>query len=195
MDARTLIHRWHSPVLFGLIGLCFLLPFATVSCEGAETTFTGAQLATWSVPEGRTMDGADLSAQVENDASGLALVTLAAAALGLLLGVAGVRGGGWCAAIGLTTAILAARNAFTLFGPDVTFHEGYTFTVLLFLWAWVLHGARAWRRLRRGRAHVPAPGHQPGPTEGSSSPRRSDPYWSAQLAQWRSPRPRSGATH
>ena len=65
MDARALIRRWHSPVLFGLIGLCFLLPFATVSCDGAETTFTGAQLVTWSVPEGGAIDGVDISAQVE----------------------------------------------------------------------------------------------------------------------------------
>lgn len=195
MDARALIRRWHSPVLFGLIGLCFLLPFATVSCNGAETTFTGAQLVTWSVPEGGAIDGADLSAQVEDEASGFAVVTLAAAALGLVLGIAGLRGGGWCAAIGLATTILMARSAFTLFGPDVTFHEGYTFTLLLFLWAGVLHGARAWRRRRRGRAHVPESGHEPAPIKGSSFPRRSDPYWTAQLAEQRSARPKSGATH
>ena len=194
MDARALIRRCHSPVLFGLIGLCFLLPFATVSCDGAETTFTGAQLVTWSVPEGGAIDGVDLSAQVEEEASGFAVVTLAAAALGLGLGIAGLRGGGWCAAVGLATTILMARNALTLFGPDVTFHEGYTFTLLLFSWAGLLHVARAWRRRRRRRAHVPRPGHEPAPAGGSSSHRRSDPYWTAQLAQRKPARPRSGAT-
>ena len=194
MDARARIRRWHSPVLFGLIGLCFLLPFATVSCGGAETTFTGAQLVTWSVPEGGAIDGVDISAQVEEEASGFAVATLAAAALGLVLGIAGLRGGGWCAAIGLATTILMARNALTLFGPDVSFHEGYTLTLLLFLWAGVLHAARAWRRRRR-RAPVPRPRHDPAPAEDSSSHRRSDPYWTAQLAQRRSARPRSGATH
>ena len=190
MDARALIRRWHSPVLFGLIGLCFLLPFATVSCGGAETTFTGAQLVTWSVPEGGAIDGVDISAQVDERASGFAMATMAAAALGLALGIAGLRGGGWCAAIGLATTLLMARKAVTLFGPDVTVHEGYTLTLLLFLWAGVLHGARAWRRRRRAR--VPRPGHEPAPAEGSSFHRRSDPYWTAQLAQRGSARPRSG---
>ena len=105
-----------------------------------------------------------------------------------MLGIAGLRGGGWCAAIGLTTAILAARNAFTLFGPDVTLHEGYTFTLLLFLWAGVLHGTRAWRRRRRRRAHVLGPGHEPAPAEGSSSHQERS-VLDAQLAQRRSARP------
>jgi hypothetical protein len=159
MDARALLRRWHSPTLFVLVGLCFLLPFATVSCEGAETTFTGAQLVTWSVPEGGIVEGERLNERVEDDASALAVVTLSLASLGFLLGALGLRGGGWCAATGILTTLLMARAAFEPFGPEVTFHEGYTFTLFFLIWAAVLHGVRAWRR------------------------RRGDPYWTAERAQ------------
>ena len=41
-----------SPALFALICLGFLLPFATVSCDDARTSFTGIQLVTHTVPSG-----------------------------------------------------------------------------------------------------------------------------------------------
>jgi hypothetical protein len=166
MDLRSFIRRWHSPTIFALVGLCFLLPFATVSCDDAKTTFTGAQLVTWSVPEGGVVDGEELGARVENDASALATATLAVASVGFLLGILGLRGGGWCAAIGLATTLLMARSAVDVFGPEVTFHEGYTLTLLLFLWALVLHAARAWRRRRQHGSH-----------------RGSEPYWTAERQQ------------
>jgi hypothetical protein len=194
MDSTAFIRRWHSPAVFTLIGLCFLLPFGTVSCNGAETTFTGAQLATWNVPEGGTVNGADLGEQVEDEASTLAAITLGVAGLGLLLGVVGRRGGGWCAAVGLVTTILIGGQAFSVFGPEITLHEGYTFTLLLFLWACVLHGARAWRRRRR-RPSAPVVPREPAPVEASGAQRKTDPYWTRRLAERKSTQPRSGATH
>ena len=101
------------------------------------------------MPEGGIVQGEQLNDRVEDDASALAVVTLSLASLGFLLGVLGLRGGGWCAAMGIVTTLLMARAAFDPFGPEVTFHQGYTFTLFFLIWAAVLHGVRAWRR-RRG---------------------------------------------
>jgi hypothetical protein len=186
MDSRVLIRRWHSPTLFAVIALCFLLPFATVSCSEAETTFTGYQLATWTVPEGGTVGDRDISAQVEDKGSVLAVLILAAAALGLVAGVLRLpRGEGWCAAVGLALTLALLYQLVTSMA-SATIYEGYTFTLLLFVWAAVLHGARAWRRRRRPHAPDAA---EIEPVEASSSHRKSDPYWTAQLAR-RRPTPR-----
>jgi hypothetical protein len=182
MESRALVRRWHSPTLFALIALCFLLPFATVSCREAETTFTGYQLATWTVPEGGTLGDSDIGAQVEEKGSVLAMLILTAAALGLVAGVLRLpRGEGWCAAVGLglTLALLyQGVNSLAL----ATIYKGYTFTLLLFVWAAVLHGARAWRRRRRTHAPDVA---EIDPVKGPSSHRKSDPYWTAQLGRRR----------
>src|SRR6516165_5519439 len=106
MPTRDRISRWLSPSLFTLIALCFLLPFATVSCDDANTTFTGAQLVTHTVPRGGVLDEApecstDISVCVERNASTTATIALFAALIGLALGLIGVgRGPGWCAAVG-----------------------------------------------------------------------------------------------
>src|SRR5438309_10341169 len=50
-----------SPALFALICMAFVLPFATVSCDGAETSFTGLQLVTWTVPQGGPVSESDCS--------------------------------------------------------------------------------------------------------------------------------------
>jgi hypothetical protein len=153
MTLRARIRRWHSPTLFALIGLCFLLlPFATASCDNAQTTFTGAELVTRTVPQGGVVNepgygcAADLSRCVQSQASTLATVALAAAILGLALGIFGIaRGSGWCAATGLGALLLLFREALSTYA-DVRFHAGYNLALLLFLWAAVLHLQRAARR-------------------------------------------------
>jgi hypothetical protein len=148
------VHRWLSPSLFALVALCFLLPFATVSCDDASTTFTGAQLVTWTVPNGGVLDegpdcSSDISACVESTAAPPATLALLAAFAGLVLGLFGiVRGPGWCAGIGSLTVIYLPFSG-GVFGPTVTTHSGYVLALLLFLCVWVLHIVRAFRRMRR----------------------------------------------
>jgi hypothetical protein len=144
-----------SPTLFALVGLTFVLPFATVSCSGAETSFTGVQLLTRTVPSGGSVDegpecAADISDCVEDKGSVLAGAAFVAALLGLVLGIAGkAKGPGWCATGGLLAMLgIAAQAALTLAG--VKFHSGYVFALLLFLCATVLHAARTVRRRREG---------------------------------------------
>jgi hypothetical protein len=160
MRLRHPIHRSLSPTLFALIGLSFLLPFATVSCDSATTTFTGAQLVTRTVPAGGPVNepgygcSTDLSRCVQNQASVLATVALVAAILGFALGIRGiVKGPGWCAATGLTALLLLAAQTLNIDSPDVSFHSGYNLALVLFLWAAALH---AWRAARRQRAQLPA---------------------------------------
>src|SRR3954462_4154928 len=96
-----------SPTLFALAALAFLLPFATVSCDGAKTSFTALQLVTYSVPAGGAPgddnssscdDRRDIAARAEARDSPLAIVALAAAVLGLALSaLAVVKGPGWLA--------------------------------------------------------------------------------------------------
>jgi len=133
------IRRWLSPTLFALIGLCFFLPFATVSCDDAKTTFTAAQLVTQTVPRGGVLDegdrcSRDISDCAEASSSAGATVALLAAALGSLLAAFGVaRGGGSCAAVGLIATVDLAMPAFSFEGPEIDFHAGYFAMLLLFL--------------------------------------------------------------
>src|ERR687888_2256848 len=92
---RNVSRRWLSPTLFALIALCFFLPFATVSCDNARTSFTGVQLVTKTVPKGGKVDeapdcAADLSVCVEKEASRTGRLALFGALAGLLLGLFGV---------------------------------------------------------------------------------------------------------
>ena len=78
---RRAVTRWHSTTVFALIGLAFLLPFATVTVGGCgptttTTTFSGAQLVTWSVPH---------NAGTSTTASAAATAALIAAVLGFIL--------------------------------------------------------------------------------------------------------------
>jgi hypothetical protein len=152
--------RWLSPSLFALVALCFTLPFATVSCDDATTSFTGVQLVTWTVPHGGVLNEApdcsnDISVCVERTAAPIATFALLAAFAGLALGLFGiVRGPGWCALVGLLAVIYLPFSG-GLFGPTVTTHSGYVLALLLFICTWVLHIVRAVRRLRRRRAARP----------------------------------------
>jgi hypothetical protein len=55
-----------SPALFALICISFLRPFATVSCDGAQTSFTGLELATWRVPAGGHVSESDCDADISS---------------------------------------------------------------------------------------------------------------------------------
>jgi hypothetical protein len=145
-----------SPSLFGLICIAFVLPFATVSCDGAETSFTGLQLATWTVPAGGEISGSDCSADistcVEDKGSGYAFFALVVAVAGLSLGLLGkAKGPGWCGAGGLIAMLLIGFQGFQPFGPTVTFRVGYWLILLLFLTVICVHATQSVRRRRAAR--------------------------------------------
>jgi hypothetical protein len=84
--------------MFAAAALAFMLPFGTVSCDGSEVSFTSVELATYQV------DADASSAELRDDVEWngwLALAALAASLAGLAFGVAGRRGGGVCAALGV----------------------------------------------------------------------------------------------
>jgi hypothetical protein len=137
--------------LFALVGVCLFLPFATVSCGSASTTFTGAQLVTQTVPDGGVLDrekcSGEISECVERDGSAKMTVALLAAALGSFLIAFGVaRGPGWCAAVGFG-AILTLFRPLDFSGPDIRYHWGFGMIFLLFLVVWIASGVRS-RSLR-----------------------------------------------
>lgn len=152
-----LSRRWLSPTLFALIALCFLLPFATVSCDDASTSFTGVQLVSHTVPKGGVLDEApdcstDISTCVEREASLTAEVALALSLIGVVLGAYGViKGPGWVASATLGALVTLALEPFDVLGPDVTLRSGMQLALLLSVWVTALHGQRAWRRRRLRR--------------------------------------------
>jgi hypothetical protein len=154
MDRSTHSLRWHSPAVFALIGLCFLLPFGTASCNGTETTFTGAQLATWNVPDDGSVDSIKLRMHIEDGGSALAAVALATAALGLVIGVLRLPWGeGYCAGLALVLMVVLLGKAVNSLA--ITIHAGYGLALLLMLWAAGVHARRAWRAGRAGPAPTP----------------------------------------
>ena len=161
------LRRLVSPLLFALVGFSFLVPFATVSCDNARTSFTGVQLVTRSVPPGGLVEDEgkrfQLGDRVEDDASIQAAVALAAAVVGVVLGALGVsRGPGICAAVGLVAMVLLAAQAFQPLGPTVDFDVGFALAFALYLLLAVLHAALALERRRRRRAlAVPLSGPEP----------------------------------
>jgi len=152
---RELRRRWLSPSLFALAALAFLLPFATVSCDNAKTTFTGIQLVTRSVPRGGRVNEAgsctgDLSGCVERRSSDTARAALAATVIGLLLGLFRLqRGPGWCAAAGFAAMLTLP---FESGDADVRYHAGYWLILFFIAWAGGLHFKRAVRRWLDRRA-------------------------------------------
>lgn len=163
MTIRERIHRWHSPSLFTLIALCFLLPFATVtfvaSCgpQHGKTSFTGIQLATHTVPRGTGTCGGStaMNTCVEQASSTSAEIAFGACIVGLVLGLLGVAvGPGWCAAVGLG-ALLQIFFDLGLGVGDTRFHTGYSLALLLFAWVGVLHLRRWWARRPVGVEHGP----------------------------------------
>jgi hypothetical protein len=161
MALRAHFHRWHSPSLFTLIALCFLLPFATVFVVSgcgtqpeSSTKFTGAQLVTHTVPDGgKDPDcSRDISVCVERAGATTADVAFGAAILGLILGLLGIeRGPGRCASLGLGALVWLFGDFVTLTDDDFSPHAGYWLALLLFLWAGLVHLRRAWRRRHPAR--------------------------------------------
>ena len=146
--------RWLSPTLFALVLVAFALPFATVSCNTDQTTFTGAQLATWHVPEGGQLDARtcrdDIAGCVEREGSVLAAVVAVAALAGIVLGLWRIpKGEGWCAAAGLTAILLLAAQGLRPRAVDVSLHSGFWLILALMMWATALHAARRVRRRRQ----------------------------------------------
>lgn len=154
---RATIRRWHSPTIFALVGLCFLLPFATVSCDNAKTSFTGVQLVAHTVPKGGHLDEApdcssDISACVEREASLPAEIALAAAIVGFILAALGVtKGPGWCAGVAFG-AMVKLLFTDSILGPDIRYRSGFEAALGLSAWAAVVHLVRAVRRRRAARA-------------------------------------------
>jgi hypothetical protein len=162
MTTRDRISRWHSPSVFTLIALCFLLPLATVTFVGScsasgygHTSFTGFQLVTRTVPRGTGTGGCSareinnwrgdaINTCVEQAGATTAEVAFAVAVVGHLLGVLGVAGGpGWCAAVGLAALL---QIPLSLGDYQVSTHAGYWLAVVLFGWAGLLHVRRWWKR-------------------------------------------------
>jgi hypothetical protein len=154
-----MIKRWISPSLFALAALSFALPFATVSCDSARTTFSGIQLVTHTVPHGGAVDeppdcSGELSSCVEGKASTAAGLALTAVLLGLALGCLGsLRGPGWCAIAGLGGLLyLVGVEPFAV----ERLHAGFVLAAVALLAAGLLHAARAigraWRRRVVGSA-------------------------------------------
>jgi hypothetical protein len=134
--------------LYLLVGICLFLPFATVSCREASTTFTGSELVTQTVPQGGALHeekcSGEISDCVERDSSPKMTVALLVAALGSLLLAFGVaRGPGWCAAFGVGGMLSLFFPAVDFEGPNVSYHWGFAAMLLLFLVVWVGSGVRA----------------------------------------------------
>ena len=166
MTPADRIHRWHSPTVFSLIALCFLLPFATVFANGCQTTahykttFTGAQLVTHTVPAGGRDPSCrhDVSVCVDRAGATTADIAFGAAIVGLILGVLGIsRGPGWCASVGLGALVVLFRNFTNLSDDDFSLYAGFWLAFLLFLWAGLVHLRRDFKRAR-------APGRPTRPT-------------------------------
>jgi hypothetical protein len=146
-----------SPVIYAGILLAFLLPFATVSCDDEAVTFTGVELAFGQVEE--PAPGSTLDDEIEDDAGVFAFAAVAAAVVGLALGVARRRGAGVAAGLGTAATLLLGSRASQLLGPTVDVHVGYLLALVGYFClslghfvAWI----RRWRAGRRTRPDAPS---------------------------------------
>jgi hypothetical protein len=124
--------------------LGFLLPFATVSCDGS-VTFTGLELATANVD---SSDDAELATDVEENGAVTAAVALGLIAVGLGLLSAGVRGWGVAAAAAMLALLMLPWIAIGAFA-DFELHVGYILSVTSLA---VIAGRRRVESFRRRRA-------------------------------------------
>src|SRR5262245_41441829 len=113
--------RLAIPTLFAVALLAFLLPFGTVSC-GTPVSFTGVELATAHVAgdDDVVVDGANGTPAV------VAAFAAVAAAAGLLLALAGVRGQGTSALTGLLALLLLPWMTGL---AEFRVHEGFVLSV------------------------------------------------------------------
>jgi len=171
MSFHDRVRRWLSPTVFALVALCFLLPFGTVrSCDGGderEVSFTGIQMVTRSVPlptgawvgdaASRQYEGS-FTREVEKSGAGSAELAFGAAIVGLVLGLLGVAGGGWCAVVGVGALLVFLAN----WSDDLELNPqaGVGLALLLFVLAGTLHFIR-WRERVRGHSWL---GRDPPPS-------------------------------
>ena len=135
-------------MLFAAALLAFLFPFATVSC-GEPVTFTGLELATARVADDApTADQREFGDEIESNGTVLALIAVVAAAVGLGLAIAQVRGVGLAALVGLLALLLLPWSAATAMA-DFAVHGGYVLD---------RRGGRPRRAATRGRGPPQAPG-------------------------------------
>lgn len=112
--------RGLSATLFAAALLSFLLPFGTVSCSDPPVTFTGLELAT------ATVHGDDdyVVDEIESQGAFFALVAAAAVLAGGCLAVAGRRGQGSAATVGLVALLLLPWSGWAAMA-DLVAHSGY----------------------------------------------------------------------
>ena len=147
-----------NPVLFGLAGIAYLLPGATISDCANDRHFTGAQLITYSVPRSA---GSLPDYECTNSFSSwlhvggplLGTIVLVAVISGFLLSTIGWRRAPeWCAALGLVALIIAGGQFVNAFGPSINLHSGAEIELLALASAtlWGMRGLP--RRISQRRA-------------------------------------------
>jgi hypothetical protein len=164
----TAYARTFSPATFGLVLLCFFLPFVHVSCSGERvTSFSGIQLVT-----GTDVSDADLTKKMRRelgvgagielppelrnpsdqkvDPEPWAITAFAAAIVGLAISFVkdkrGWMGGAIASAVGVVALLLlkmkmdndVAREGQGIL--DVQYAVGYSLALLVFVGAAALHG-------------------------------------------------------
>jgi hypothetical protein len=112
--------RGLSAALFAAALLAFLLPFGTVSCSEPPITFTGLELAT------ATVHGDDeyVVGEIESQGTFVALVAGLAALVGGYLAVAGRKGQGCAASVGIVALLLLPWIGWWAWA-DFVAHSGY----------------------------------------------------------------------
>jgi hypothetical protein len=145
--------RLFSAATFAGALLAFALPFGAVSsCDGEEVHFTGAQLATFSVPPDES--GGTLQMEVEKNAGLFAVLVLLAAALGVVCAIRGVPGGGIYAAGGLLATQLLGLAVLASGSGGGTLFEGFWLALGSLAAACTGHLVAAVRQRRRSGRRV-----------------------------------------
>jgi hypothetical protein len=155
--------RERSPFMFLVIGLCFFLPFVSISCSGQDiATLSGVQLVTGAevevdpafveqMEEAFGAEGSDVPQETEEtDPSIWAIVALAAAVIGVVAGF--VTKGRTRAMASLVAALVGLAGLiglrFDLQGDvseaeglvSISYKIGYWIVALLFLALALAHG-------------------------------------------------------
>lgn len=128
--------RIFSPALFGLIIICFMLPFVSISCGGTEVAnLHGIDFITGASEQGQDMDP-----------NPLAIIALASAVIGLAVGFWGKKTGNIIAALtgisGLITSLILKSgfdDAVMQDGGQTQWFGGYYATLILFAAAALLN--------------------------------------------------------
>jgi hypothetical protein len=133
--------------------LAFGLPFGTVSsCDGEQVQFTGVQLATFDVPPDPGQGGT-LHQDVERNGSLPAIAVLVISVLGLGIALAGRRGAGICASLGLVFMQLLAWAILLTSDGGSDLYIGFWLTLVSLAAAAILHLVLLLReRKRLGRS-------------------------------------------